>query len=178
MKAPGYVPNSAQRRLAEEVTRFVHGEEGLQQAIKATEVGGWVMQQVDCSSLWYVGTTACSGVLSRQIEVSGSVISAVFQKEDMLPAHACAWFGCRHCGRVLPPRLTQRPWRQWLVMLPLPPCPGTRWRGSHWQSSWSQPSCSQARALPASRWLHAVAAGGCQHVRCGLSRCVGRRVSI
>jgi tyrosyl-tRNA synthetase len=40
MKAPGYVPNSAQRRLAEEVTRFVHGEEGLQQAIKATEVGG------------------------------------------------------------------------------------------------------------------------------------------
>lgn len=38
MKAPGYVPNSAQRRLAEEVTRFVHGEEGLQQALKATEV--------------------------------------------------------------------------------------------------------------------------------------------
>lgn len=29
--------NAAQRRLAEEVTRFVHGEEGLQQALKATE---------------------------------------------------------------------------------------------------------------------------------------------
>jgi ABC-type Zn2+ transport system substrate-binding protein/surface adhesin len=27
-----------QKRLAEEVTRFVHGEEGLQQALKATEV--------------------------------------------------------------------------------------------------------------------------------------------
>ena len=38
MAAPGYVPNTAQRRLAEEVTRFVHGEEGLAQAIKATEV--------------------------------------------------------------------------------------------------------------------------------------------
>ncbi|KAI3834964.1 hypothetical protein MKX03_025305 [Papaver bracteatum] len=37
MKKPGYVPNSAQRRLAEEVTRFVHGEEGLQEALKATE---------------------------------------------------------------------------------------------------------------------------------------------
>ncbi len=30
-------PNSAQRRLAEEVTRFVHGEEGLQNALKVTE---------------------------------------------------------------------------------------------------------------------------------------------
>lgn len=37
MKSPGYVPNTAQRRLAEEVTRFVHGEEGLKEALKATE---------------------------------------------------------------------------------------------------------------------------------------------
>ncbi|KAI3983706.1 hypothetical protein MKX01_001110 [Papaver californicum] len=37
MRKPGYVPNSAQRKLAEEVTRFVHGEEGLQEALKATE---------------------------------------------------------------------------------------------------------------------------------------------
>ncbi|XP_047093187.1 tyrosine--tRNA ligase, chloroplastic/mitochondrial [Lolium rigidum] len=37
MKKPGYVPNTVQRRLAEEVTRFVHGEEGLQEALKATE---------------------------------------------------------------------------------------------------------------------------------------------
>ncbi|KAF2323009.1 hypothetical protein GH714_032737 [Hevea brasiliensis] len=37
MKRPGYLPNTAQRRLAEEVTRFVHGEDGLGEAIKATE---------------------------------------------------------------------------------------------------------------------------------------------
>ncbi|KAH7655377.1 tyrosyl-tRNA synthetase protein [Dioscorea alata] len=37
MKKPGYVPNSVQRRLAEEVTRFVHGDEGLVEALKATE---------------------------------------------------------------------------------------------------------------------------------------------
>lgn len=37
MQGPGYVPNGAQRRLAEEVTRFVHGEEGLGEALKATE---------------------------------------------------------------------------------------------------------------------------------------------
>lgn len=37
MKRPGYVPNTAQQRLAEEVTRFVHGEDGLNEAVKATE---------------------------------------------------------------------------------------------------------------------------------------------
>ncbi|KAK6911415.1 Aminoacyl-tRNA synthetase, class Ic [Dillenia turbinata] len=37
MKKLGYAPNTAQRRLAEEVTRFVHGEEGLLEALKATE---------------------------------------------------------------------------------------------------------------------------------------------
>ncbi|XP_048527128.1 tyrosine--tRNA ligase, chloroplastic/mitochondrial [Triticum urartu] len=37
MKKPGYVPNTVQRRLAEEVTRFVHGQEGVEEALKATE---------------------------------------------------------------------------------------------------------------------------------------------
>ncbi|KEH32330.1 putative tyrosine--tRNA ligase [Medicago truncatula] len=37
MKRPGYMPNTAQRRLAEEVTRFVHGEDGLSEALRATE---------------------------------------------------------------------------------------------------------------------------------------------
>lgn len=32
-----YVPNSAQLKLASEVTRFVHGEEGLQAALKVTQ---------------------------------------------------------------------------------------------------------------------------------------------
>lgn len=36
MKQPDYVPNTAQKRLAEEVTRLVHGEEGLQKALRAT----------------------------------------------------------------------------------------------------------------------------------------------
>ncbi|XP_024369526.1 tyrosine--tRNA ligase, chloroplastic/mitochondrial [Physcomitrium patens] len=37
MKQPGYAPNSVQKRLAEEVTRFVHGEQGLTEALKATQ---------------------------------------------------------------------------------------------------------------------------------------------
>ncbi len=38
MGQPGYAPNTAQRVLAAEVTRFVHGEEGLAQALAATAV--------------------------------------------------------------------------------------------------------------------------------------------
>ncbi len=37
MKTPDYVPNSAQKLLASEVTRFVHGEEGLTAALRVTE---------------------------------------------------------------------------------------------------------------------------------------------
>jgi tyrosyl-tRNA synthetase len=37
MAASGYIPNTAQRRLAEEMTRLIHGEEGLAKALKVTE---------------------------------------------------------------------------------------------------------------------------------------------
>jgi tyrosyl-tRNA synthetase len=37
MKKEGYIPNSAQKRLAEEVTRLIHGEEGVAAALQATE---------------------------------------------------------------------------------------------------------------------------------------------
>lgn len=37
MKEQDYAPNTAQKRLAEEVTRLVHGEEGLKKALRATE---------------------------------------------------------------------------------------------------------------------------------------------
>lgn len=37
MQEPNYVPNTAQKRLAEEVTLLVHDKEGLESALKATE---------------------------------------------------------------------------------------------------------------------------------------------
>ncbi|MBS0620920.1 MAG: tyrosine--tRNA ligase [Verrucomicrobia bacterium] len=37
MTQEGYIPNTAQRRLAEEITRMIHGEEGLLTALKVTE---------------------------------------------------------------------------------------------------------------------------------------------
>ncbi len=37
LKEPSYVPNSAQKKLAEELTTLLHGPEGLQAALRATE---------------------------------------------------------------------------------------------------------------------------------------------
>lgn len=37
MASEGYVPNTAQKRLAEEVTRLVHGQEGVEKALKVTQ---------------------------------------------------------------------------------------------------------------------------------------------
>jgi len=37
MTRPEYVPNTAQKILAEQVTQFVHGDEGVRQALSATE---------------------------------------------------------------------------------------------------------------------------------------------
>lgn len=37
MKRSDYVPNTAQKRLAEEITKIVHGEEGVVAALRATE---------------------------------------------------------------------------------------------------------------------------------------------
>lgn len=51
MAAPEYKPNTAQRLLAEEVTRFVHGEEGLQQALNATQVIPTLVPSLTCDML-------------------------------------------------------------------------------------------------------------------------------
>ena len=37
MKKPDYAPNTAQKRLAEEVTRIVHGDKGVETALKVTQ---------------------------------------------------------------------------------------------------------------------------------------------
>lgn len=36
MQRPGYIPNTAQKRLAEEVTRILHGQTGVDEALKIT----------------------------------------------------------------------------------------------------------------------------------------------
>jgi tyrosyl-tRNA synthetase len=39
MKKDGYAPNTAQKKLAQELTTLIHGSEGLEKALKATEAG-------------------------------------------------------------------------------------------------------------------------------------------
>lgn len=45
MQGGSYKPNTAQELLAREVLTFVHGEQGLQAALQATQVG-WLLTQV------------------------------------------------------------------------------------------------------------------------------------
>eukprot|EP00899_Mesostigma_viride_P027938 jgi/Mesvir1/8329/Mv12592-RA.2 len=62
----GYAANDAQKRLAEEVTRFVHGEEGLQQALKATEgLRPGSATQLDVKTLEAIAADVPSTVLPR-----------------------------------------------------------------------------------------------------------------
>ena len=54
MSQAGYRPNSAQQLLAEEVTRFVHGQQGLEEALRATQVR---MQASPCQLMQLTSST-------------------------------------------------------------------------------------------------------------------------
>ncbi|MEW5306219.1 MAG: hypothetical protein WDW38_009075 [Sanguina aurantia] len=75
MQAPGYLKNSAQRLLAEEVTRFVHGEEGLRQALRATEaLKPGSSTQLDAVTLEAVAGDAPTSSLPREQVVGAGVV--------------------------------------------------------------------------------------------------------
>lgn len=63
-------PNAAQKRLAEEVTRFVHGEEGLQTALRVTQAA----------------LPGSNAILDSKIlqDIKGDIPSADFAKSDVL----------------------------------------------------------------------------------------------
>ncbi|GLI58411.1 hypothetical protein VaNZ11_000113 [Volvox africanus] len=90
MGAPGYVPNAAQRRLAEEVTRFVHGEEGLAQAIKATEaLKPGAATQLDAATLETVAGDAPSATLPRA-SVEGIALADILVAVKLQPSKSAA----------------------------------------------------------------------------------------
>ncbi|KAK9820078.1 hypothetical protein WJX72_005856 [[Myrmecia] bisecta] len=65
MQAPDYKPNLAQQVLAAEVTRFVHGEEGLQQALKTTQaLAPGARTQLDADTLEAIAGEAPSASLA------------------------------------------------------------------------------------------------------------------
>ncbi|GIL66588.1 hypothetical protein Vafri_20064 [Volvox africanus] len=90
MGAPGYVPNAAQRRLAEEVTRFVHGDEGLAQAIKATEaLKPGAATQLDAATLETVAGDAPSATLPRA-SVEGTTLADILVAVKLQPSKSAA----------------------------------------------------------------------------------------
>lgn len=88
MQKADYIPNTAQRRLAEELTRFVHGEDGLQAAQRATQAAMPGSKAVlDASVLEEVIKDMPSCEMSFE-EVIGKKFVDIIVKVDLLPSKA------------------------------------------------------------------------------------------
>lgn len=88
MKAAEYVPNAAQKRLAEEVTRFVRGEEGLAQALNATAaLAPGSSAKLDAATLEAAAADAPSAVLSRD-KIIGQPLADILVAAGMQPSKA------------------------------------------------------------------------------------------
>lgn len=82
MKAPDYVPNTAQKRLAEEVTRIVHGEEGVQTALKVTEgAAPGAVTALDATVLEGLASSMPSHALARTDVVDAKLIDVMVKAE-------------------------------------------------------------------------------------------------
>lgn len=74
MTEANYAPNTAQKRLAEEVTRIVHGEQGVQAALKATQgMMPGAETALDAATLESLGSDVPTCSLAR-----GDVVGAKF----------------------------------------------------------------------------------------------------
>jgi hypothetical protein len=102
------VPNTAQRRLAEAVTEFVHGPEGLATALKATEaLRPGAATELDAATLEAIAGDAPTCSLKREQVgvirdrdpgikvVQGWTVCPCLE----LRVDACLRFGVGACGR-------------------------------------------------------------------------------
>lgn len=88
MESAGYVPNTAQKKLAEEVTRFVHGDDGLQQALNATAaLAPGSSTKLDASSLEAAAGDCPSASIARD-DVVGKPLPDVMVQVGMQPSKA------------------------------------------------------------------------------------------
>lgn len=88
MREAGYEANSAQRLLAEEVTRMVHGDQGLDQALKATQaLAPGATTMLDASALEAIAGDAPSASLPRG-EVVGAPLCDVMAAVGMQPSRS------------------------------------------------------------------------------------------
>ena len=86
MKRSDYVPNRAQKRLAEEVTRLIHGEEGLQVALRVTETAAPGSQaSLDVERLEAIALEMPNVVLASS-EVMGEKFVDLMAKTGLTPS--------------------------------------------------------------------------------------------
>jgi tyrosyl-tRNA synthetase len=86
MRSSGYVPNTAQKRLAEEVVLFVHGKEGVASAIRATEgMSPGSQAQLSGAVLKELAQDMPNTTLSRS-EVMGQKFSDLATRLGMTPS--------------------------------------------------------------------------------------------
>lgn len=88
MKLPEYVPNTAQKILAEEVTRFVHGEDGVRQALSATEaLAPGSQTKLSAESLEAAAGDCPTASISKE-DVIGAALPDVMVQVGMQPSKA------------------------------------------------------------------------------------------
>jgi len=84
MQRKGYVPNTAQKRLAEEITRLVHGEKGLKEASRITEAAKPGSEtSLDRETLEALAKELPTVAL-KQAEVLGSRLISIFTASGMV----------------------------------------------------------------------------------------------
>jgi len=100
MAAEGYVPNTAQRRLAEEVTRFVHGEEGLAQVGGVCSTGGRARggcRDCSCARAGAVCAVGAAARVAASARGQGKALPCAGSRVDPPPF-------CVLCRPCVPPR--------------------------------------------------------------------------
>lgn len=88
MLQEGYVPNSAQKILAAEVTRFVHGEEGLKKALQASEIA-FSKDKTDVGDLETISKDI-PNFEANEKEVIGSSVIDILVKSGMQESKSAA----------------------------------------------------------------------------------------
>ena len=90
MTEDNYVPNTAQRILAEEITRFVHGDDGLKEALKATEsLRPGTETVLDAQALQMAADVIPSTVIDRNLVV-GSLVTDVLAASGLVESKGAA----------------------------------------------------------------------------------------
>ncbi len=86
MQHSGYVPNTAQKRLAEEVTRIIHGQEGLDTALRVTQAAApGASTALDATVLESISHDMMSHSLSKD-EVVGKKVVDIIVKVGLQPS--------------------------------------------------------------------------------------------